>query len=426
MAERIRIAAFCFSPRKGNSLFLLDEALAAAAEAGGGLVDVDRFHIGQKTMAPCEACGGHNQSGGECRIKDAFQEARDLWLAGDIILYAFPVYHMGIPAQFKAFIDRLGNSMPAFTQQGKTGVYRMPRFLKVMGLITQGAHLFGGQDLALSYLLNHAVLMRCLPVAGDLPESYTGAAGWTQSQPTKSSLRKLAADNDKDAAITVEAARQVGRRAVETAMIIRSGLAAQHDLLAGDPDYRFVMEKATGRLASEGTGGKEYTSTRREVTDIDLAFDVQLRGLMVVTTHSGDRLNGMTAAWVSRASEQPFMVMAAIYKSNFSHDLIRESGIFAVNYLKEGRQDLAAHFGCQSGRDVDKFATISYFTDVTGAPILKDTLAYLDCRVVGELDSGDHTIFLAEVASGKMVGQGRNLEFRRSDYAQPPANPQEA
>lgn len=168
---------------------------------------------------------------------------------------------------------------------------------------------------------------------------------------------------------------------------------------------------------------KEYTATGREVTEIDRVFDVQVRGVVVITTRWGKKHNGMSAAWVSRSSEQPFLAMASVWKENFSNELIKKSRIYAINYLKEGQQNVAVHFGKQSGRDVDKFVHLPYFTDKTGAPILQDCLAYLDCKVIGELDSGDHTIFLGEVLSGKIIGKGRGLEFRRADYVNAVASP---
>ena len=72
---------------------------------------------------------------------------------------------------------------------------------------------------------------------------------------------------------------------------------------------------------------KEYTSTGREVTIIDRVFDQMVRGVFVITTRCGEKLNGMSAAWVNRSSEQPFLLAACIWKKNYSHDLIKESGI---------------------------------------------------------------------------------------------------
>jgi flavin reductase (DIM6/NTAB) family NADH-FMN oxidoreductase RutF len=103
---------------------------------------------------------------------------------------------------------------------------------------------------------------------------------------------------------------------------------------------------------------KEYTSTGREVTLIDRVFDQMVRGVVVITTRSGEKLYGMSACWVNGSAEQPFLVMTSIWKKNFSRDLIQRSGVYAVNILRRDQVDVARHFGKQSGREVDKFAQI--------------------------------------------------------------------
>jgi uncharacterized repeat protein (TIGR04076 family) len=161
---------------------------------------------------------------------------------------------------------------------------------------------------------------------------------------------------------------------------------------------------------------KEYTSTGREVTLIDRVFDRMVRGVVVITARSGEKLNGMSACWVNRAAEQPFLVMVSVWKRNFSHDLIHRSGVFAVNILRRDQVDIARHFGKQSGREVEKFSNIHYKTEKTGSPIMTDCLAYLDCRIVSTTDAGDHTIFLGEVLTADFVNQGEPLLFQRKDY----------
>jgi hypothetical protein len=153
---------------------------------------------------------------------------------------------MGIPGQLKSFLDRLGNSLGYYFQKDEPRTYQIPRLMKTMGFITQGAHLYGGQDLALSYMLNHALLMRCIPVPGDLPDSYIGAGGWTGGQASQKSLQELEAQGDRDTLITVKSARQVVRRALETALIIKAGLESRKQVLAGDGSYEFVVGKISG------------------------------------------------------------------------------------------------------------------------------------------------------------------------------------
>ena len=243
MKDRMHVLGLCASPRQGNSEFLVDKALEIATGPG---IQVKRFFLGRKSLAPCDACGAHKALKGECRIKDAFQEMRDLWLEADVVIYSFPVYHMGIPAQLKSFLDRLGNSLGFYFQKEEPRTYQIPRLMKTMGFITQGAHLYGGQDLALSYMLNHALLMRCIPVPGDLPDSYIGAGGWTGGQVEQKSLQELYGQGDRDALIAVKSAQQVVRRALEAALILKEGLVARKQTLAGDQNYGFVLEKLLG------------------------------------------------------------------------------------------------------------------------------------------------------------------------------------
>lgn len=243
MSYNFKVFGLCASPRKGNSYFLLENALDFASEYKAVPADIKRFHLGKKPLAPCDACMAHKTLNGECRINDTFQEMRDLWIEADVILYAYPVYHMGIPAQLKCFIDRLGNSLGYYFQEKEPKSFHIPRLMKAMGFITQGAHLYGGQDLALNYMLNHALLMRCIPISGDLPDSYIGSGGWTGGQVDRNSLKELYDQKDRDAQITVDSARKVMQRALETAAVIREGLIARSKTLGRDKNYQFVLQK---------------------------------------------------------------------------------------------------------------------------------------------------------------------------------------
>ena len=225
----LQVLGICGSPRKGNSLFLLERALQAARKGATG-VEVDSVSLGGRKLAACNSCFWCVTHKGECKVQDDFQELRAKWLQSQVILYSFPVYHMGIPGQLKCFIDRLG-------QSGGYIYETRVRRLKVIGAITQGKHLYGGQDVALSFIVQHAVLMRCLPVSGEGGISYIGAGGWAFDLREIHAMRDHYEGGDPYAKITVEAAESIGRRAVELAEIIRSGGIAQKEKLAKDPTY---------------------------------------------------------------------------------------------------------------------------------------------------------------------------------------------
>ena len=243
--SRIRLLGISGSPRKGNSLFLLKHALDAAVKTYPERVETEIHIFGKTRFAPCDACQAHKKLKGECRIQDGFQELRDKWLDADAIIYSLPVYHMGIPGQVKCFIDRLGNSLGYYFSDFLLGepVFHIPRLMKVIGSITQGSHLFAGQEHAQAFINTHAILMRCIPVPGDLWESYIGAGGWTEVSPKVSALKTLLEDGKLDAQIAVRSAQSLGRRIVEMTMIIRDGLKANQTLLAEQPSYLPVLKK---------------------------------------------------------------------------------------------------------------------------------------------------------------------------------------
>ncbi len=139
-------------------------------------------------------------------------------------------------------------------------------------------------------------------------------------------------------------------------------------------------------------------------------------GVYVITTRLDEKINGMAAAWVTRVSEDPVLISVAIWEKNYTHNLLKQSGIFVVNILREDQTKVAIHFGKQSGRDINKFTGISFREGKTRAPILDDCLGYLECEVVFSRKLGDHTIFVGQVLQEAIKKGGRALIYKHSDY----------
>jgi multimeric flavodoxin WrbA len=229
---RLHLLGVCASPRKGNTHFLLGKALEAIRNLPQAeIVDVEEADLRSAKMAPCTSCEGCAKTKGECIVQDDFQKLRDRWVRADIVLYSVPVYHLGIPGQLKCFIDRLGNS------QRKVFPVPSPRRLKIVGAIAQGSHLFAGQELAITFLHQHAVLLNCLPVSGDGWESYLGAAGWTRAQKDRDALENEYNREEMDARVVVRACETLVRRCIELALILKAGGRALRGTLEKDPAY---------------------------------------------------------------------------------------------------------------------------------------------------------------------------------------------
>jgi len=142
-----------------------------------------------------------------------------------------------------------------------------------------------------------------------------------------------------------------------------------------------------------------------------------VQGVYVVTVKAGEKLNSMTAAWVSKVSHNPPMVMVSISPTHYTHDLIKEAGYFALNTLAYGQEEVGRHFGFVSGRDVNKLEGMQYFEGESGAPILTEAMAYLECELFDTFIAGDHTLFVGKVIGGQVLHSSDiPLVFERADF----------
>ena len=140
-------------------------------------------------------------------------------------------------------------------------------------------------------------------------------------------------------------------------------------------------------------------------------------GVSVVTVRSGDKVNGMTAAWVTQVSFKPAMIAVSIAPQRYTHGLIKESGYFCINALPVESKDVAKHFGFKSGRKTDKFKGMRYTNSLKGSPVLESAYAYVECEVVHTYEAGDHTLFIGSVIDSVELKDGANpLIFRWNDF----------
>lgn len=136
-------------------------------------------------------------------------------------------------------------------------------------------------------------------------------------------------------------------------------------------------------------------------------------GVAVVATRQDDKLCGLTANAIASVSLQPPLILVCVEQSADSHNCIRSAGVFSVNMLDAGQERIARRFATWEVNT--KFEGLAFRSETTGAPILDDALAWLDCRVWAEYPAGDHTIFVGEVLAGD-AREGTPLLYYRGGY----------
>ena len=130
-------------------------------------------------------------------------------------------------------------------------------------------------------------------------------------------------------------------------------------------------------------------------------------GIYVLTSLYQEEINGMIASWVSQVSYDPLLIMIAVHPNRYSHNLIAKSGCFALHVLAADQSNLMDRF---KGPDPKaKFSSIEWQRGRTGCPLLKECMAYFECRVTAEYTPGNHTLFLGEVLEANVLAKGNIL-----------------
>jgi len=136
-------------------------------------------------------------------------------------------------------------------------------------------------------------------------------------------------------------------------------------------------------------------------------------GLYVVSSRKGARLNAQIANTVFQITSEPPTIAVSINKHNLTHEFIMESKVFTASVISQDAPlSFVGHFGFKSGRDLDKFQSINHKVGETKAPIVLDhTLAYLEAKVMQEIDVGTHTIFIGELVEADIMKEGEPMTY---------------
>lgn len=119
-------------------------------------------------------------------------------------------------------------------------------------------------------------------------------------------------------------------------------------------------------------------------------------GVTIVTIRAGEQNHGLTISAFASVSAEPPLIMVIIENRHRAYPMLMETdAVFAVNILGEDQSELSNRFAWV--KDEDRFALGSWSTAETGAPILTDALAWLDCRIHARYPAGSHTIFVGQV-----------------------------
>ncbi|RMF20373.1 MAG: flavin oxidoreductase, partial [Cyanobacteria bacterium J083] len=162
-------------------------------------------------------------------------------------------------------------------------------------------------------------------------------------------------------------------------------------------DFAQTLKQARKRKAKQIGITSESARTEQALGRI-------VGSLSVVTTKQGELKGAMLASWVSQATFNPPGLTVAVAKERAIESLMHKGSKFTLNILAEGNhQPLMKHFLKSFAPGEDRFAGIETIEGNNGCPIIKDSLAYIECRVENRMECGDHWLFYAVAETGNLL-----------------------
>ncbi len=138
-------------------------------------------------------------------------------------------------------------------------------------------------------------------------------------------------------------------------------------------------------------------------------------GMFVLTSRSqgGQDVGAATVNWVTQTSFAPPLVAVGVKADSGSHQHIKDTGVFAVNTISKDQIDLAFNFFKSHEREGNAIGGEAFEVGPeTGCPLLASSPAWWECKVVGEVALGDHTLFVGEVLEAGVRSEDQTILMR--------------
>ncbi len=146
--------------------------------------------------------------------------------------------------------------------------------------------------------------------------------------------------------------------------------------------------------------------------DLSALFNIGY-GLYVVTSNDGKRDNGLIVNTVTQLTNSPNRVAVTINKENYSHHIIKQTGIMNVNCLStEAPFSVFENFGFKSGRSVDKFENQEVLRSDNGLVFLPRYInSFMSLKVQEYVDLGTHGMFICEITEARVISDVETMSY---------------
>ncbi|MBE6999869.1 MAG: MBL fold metallo-hydrolase [Ruminococcaceae bacterium] len=210
-----------------------------------------------------------------------------------------------------------------------------------------------------------------------------------------------------------------GSWAPMAAKIMKEMLSGSKNLTIAEPAVRILSamnEESAAQLDALATDlCQDYLARQDETAnknDLTALFKIGY-GLYVVTSNDGKKDNGLIVNTVTQITNTPNRVAVAINKENYSHHVIKQTGIMNVNVLStDAPFAVFEKFGFQSGRNVDKFEGCTPLRSDNGLIFLPRHInSFLSLKVESYVDLDTHGIFICQVTEARVLSDKETMTY---------------
>ena len=180
-------------------------------------------------------------------------------------------------------------------------------------------------------------------------------------------------------------------------------------LSALSDESRSQIDAMAAELCREYLARQDETANKN---DLSALYNIGY-GLYVVTSNDGKKDNGLIVNTVSQVTDSPNRVAVTINKQNYSHHVIRQTGILNVNCLDvTAGFDVFQNFGFRSGRNVDKFADIEELRSDNGLRFLPRHInSFMSLKVESYVDLETHGMFICSVTEARVLANTETMTY---------------
>ncbi|MGJ9386053.1 flavin reductase family protein [Salipaludibacillus sp. CF4.18] len=153
--------------------------------------------------------------------------------------------------------------------------------------------------------------------------------------------------------------------------------------------------------------------SRQQLDPYSPIYDLRSRGVFLVSTTDGKRAHFHFGCWSTQCSHEPPRMLTCFPKEFEGTEIVKRSGVWSLSMVAADQEIFTDHF-FSGDQTIEAIGKDKFIYAESGSPILKDAVAYFDCKVSSLIDNGDFLIAIGDIVQGEALHPDKktlNVEY---------------